>query len=81
MVTFKEHLDFETQVILIRVGTNSEIIESVLFVHCVFHVVEVSLMSFEKFVIFGIVGKSNGLLEFVGENCLADKLGFLALRC
>ena len=81
MVTFKEHLDFETQVILIRVGTNSQIIESVFFVHCVFHIVEVSLMSFEEFVIFGVVGKTDSFLKFVSQNCLADKLGLLALRC
>jgi len=81
MVTFKEHLNFETKVVLIRVGTNSKIIESVLFIHGVLHVVEVSLVSFEEFVIFGIVGKSNSFLKFVGENGLANKLGFLALRC
>jgi len=66
---------------LIRVGTYSEIIESVLFIHCVFHIVEVSLMSFEEFVIFGVVGKTDSFLKFVGENGLANKLGFLALRC
>lgn len=38
-------------------------------------------MSFEEFVIFGVVGKTDSFLKFVGENGLANKLGFLALRC
>lgn len=38
-------------------------------------------MSFKEFIIFGVVGKSNSFLEFVGEDGLANKLGLLALRC
>lgn len=57
MVAFEEHLDFEAEVILIGVGTNSEIIEPVLLVHGVLHVVEISLMGFKELVIFRVVCK------------------------
>ena len=70
LITLEKHFDFEAQVKLVGVSSDSQEVEAMLLVNGVFDVVEVSLVNFEEFIILGIIGKFDCFLELFGKNLL-----------
>lgn len=80
VVSFKEHFDLQTEICCLRIRSNSQKVESVLFVHGVFHVVVLFTVDFKEFVVFGIISECCGLLELLSQNFLGNLVSFLPLR-